>query len=76
MAKSIDQEALQTLLEAQAVREARANRLEAGWCLSVRLGMGWHSIRSRREATRTWASLTAIGKFCDSVGIKSLSVEF
>jgi len=73
--KTIDQDALQALIAASAVREVRVNRLNASWGLSVRLGMGWHPIRSRREATRSWASLTAIGRFCESVGIKSFEVE-
>lgn len=75
MAKSIDQDALQALIEAHAVREARVNRLDASWGLSVRLGMSWHQVRSRREATRSWASLTAVGRFCETVGLKTFSVE-
>ena len=75
MRKSIDQDSLQALIEAHAVREARVNRVEASWGLSVRLGMSWHPIRSRREATRTWATLTAVGRFCETVGLKVFSVE-
>lgn len=75
MTKAIDQDSLHTLLLAQAIREARANRSDTSWTLSVRLGAFWHPIRSRREPVRTWASLTAVGKFCDKVGIKTLSVE-
>lgn len=75
MRKGIEQDALQALIEAQAIREVRVNRLEASWGLSVRLGMTWHPIRSRREATRTWSSLTAIGKFCETVGLKVFTVE-
>jgi hypothetical protein len=76
MTHAIDQEALQTLLRAQAIREARANRANGSWLLSVRLGAFWHPVRSKREPVRSWASLTALGKFCDTVGIKELSVEF
>ena len=75
MRNGIEQDALQALIEAQAIREVRVNRINAVWGLSVRLGATWHPIRSRREATRTWASLTAIGKFCDGIGIKAFSVE-
>lgn len=75
MRKGIEQDALQALIEAQAIREVRVNRLEAAWGVSVRLGMTWHPIRSRREATRTWASLTAVGRFCETVGLKVFSVE-
>lgn len=75
MRTAIDQDTLQALIQAQAIREVRVNRVDAVWGLSVRLGATWHPIRSRREATRTWASLTAIGKFCDGVGIKAFGVE-
>lgn len=76
MTKAIDQDSLRTLLLAQAIREARANRSGTSWLLSVRLGAFWHPVRSKREPVRAWASLTALGKFCDTVGIKALSVEF
>ena len=76
MTKAIDQDSLRTLLLAHAIREARANRSDASWQLSVRLGASWHPVRSKREPVRTWPSLTALGKFCDTVGIKALSVEF
>lgn len=75
MRNGIEQDALTALIEAQAIREVRVNRVGAVWGLSVRLGATWHPVRSRREATRTWASLTAIGKFCDAVGIKAFGVE-
>lgn len=76
MAKRIDEDALLALLEAQAVREVRTVRQDDVWTLSVRLGASWLPIRSRREPVRTWASLTAIGKFCDRVGVTKLAVEF
>lgn len=76
MSRRIDEDALQALLEAQAVRECRATRQDSAWTLSVRLGASWHPIRSRREPIRTWLSLTALGKFCDRVGVTKLEVEF
>jgi hypothetical protein len=33
------------------------------------------AVRSRREAQRTWASLTAVGRFVETVGITEFSVE-
>jgi hypothetical protein len=32
-------------------------------------------VRSRRESLRAWASLTAVGRFADSVGLSGFSVE-
>lgn len=46
--------------------------------LAIRLGgVGscWLLIRSRREALRTRASLTAIGRFAEGIGIKRFGVE-
>jgi len=31
--------------------------------------------RSRRETLRTWASLTSVGRFAESVGLSGFSVE-
>lgn len=39
-------------------------------CAAVRV-----PVRSRREALRTWASLTAVGKFADALGLKGFTVE-
>ena len=39
-------------------------------------GRFWLPVRSRREPVRTWASLTALGRFCETVGIRNLVVEF
>lgn len=33
------------------------------------------AVRLRRETLRTWASLTAVGRFADSVVLRGLSVE-
>ena len=76
MTKAIDYNALQTLITAQAIRETRCNRLQGGYGLSVRLGLAWHPVRSKREPVHVFPTLTAVGKFCDKIGIKSLSVEW
>ena len=69
MGRRIDEDALGALIEAQAVRDVRVTRKNALWGLSVRLGATWHPVRSRREAERTWASLTAIGRFLERAGV-------
>lgn len=75
MAKAIDEDTLKALLSAQAVRDVRVQRQGDGWTLSVRLGVAWHSIRSRREPVREWASLTAVGRFLERVGVTKFDVE-
>lgn len=48
------------------------------WGLAIRLGGAgsrWLQVRSRREPLRTWASLTAVGRFAQAVGITQFSVE-
>lgn len=73
--KSIQQETLEALVSDSALRECRAVRVEGGWSLQGRLGLSWRPVRSRREAVRIWRSLTALERFCVSVGIRSLTVE-
>lgn len=75
MGRRIDEDALGALIEAQAVREVRVARKNAVWCLSVRLSGSWHPVRSRREPVRTWASLTAIGRFLERAGVTKFEVE-
>jgi len=38
-------------------------------------GARWVPVRSRRESRRTWASLTAVGRFAEGVGLSGFSVE-
>jgi hypothetical protein len=45
------------------------------WRLELRLGAKWLPVRSRREPIRYWRSLTAVGRFCEMVGITVLTVE-
>ncbi|NWB90273.1 hypothetical protein [Pseudomonas agarici] len=64
-----------TLVELGAVREFRVLRDGEVWRLELRLGSKWLPIRSRREPVRVWRSLTAVGRFCEGVGIKVITVE-
>jgi hypothetical protein len=76
--QGIQEDTLRALLEAGAVREVLVIRREAKWGLAVRLGGAgsrWLPVRSRREALRTWASLTAVGRFAESTGIRAFLVE-
>lgn len=76
----IQEEVLRALVEQHAIRECLVARIDGGpdWGLSIRLGGNgarWVPVRSRREPLRTWSSLTAVGRFADSVGMKGFSVE-
>ncbi|MNF54175.1 hypothetical protein D3C84_355980 [compost metagenome] len=75
MKKAFDKDTLEALVSASALRECRAVRVDGGWALQARLGASWRPVRSRREPIRVWASLTAVGRFCESVGIRQLLVE-
>lgn len=78
--EGIHEEVLRALVEQHAVRECLVAKIDGGpgWGLSIRLGGSgarWVPVRSRRERLRTWASLTAVGRFAENVGIKKISVE-
>lgn len=75
MRKAIDQDTLAALISTAAMRDFRAVRYEKGWSLQGRLGAAWLPVRSRREPIRTWASLTAIGRFAEAQGIRGFTVE-
>jgi len=75
MKKAIEQETLQALVETGAAREFRALRDGEAWRLELRLGVKWLPVRSRLEPIRYWRSLTAVGRFCEGLGIKVLTVE-
>ncbi|MGO2710682.1 MAG: hypothetical protein ACTIOG_05380 [Pseudomonas helleri] len=75
MRTAIERETLQVLVETGAGREFRVLREGESWRLGLRLGARWLPVRSRREPIRYWRSLTAVGRFCETVGIKVLSVE-
>ena len=77
-AKGIQEDTLRAMLEAGAVREVLVSRQDEQWGLAIRLGGAgsrWLPVRSRREALRTWASLTAVGRFAEAQGIKGFAVE-
>lgn len=68
MNNGIHEEALCALVEGGAVRDTLVSRQEEKWTLAIRLGGSgsrWLAVRSRREALRTWTSLTAVGCFAD-----------
>lgn len=77
--EGIHEEVLRALVEQHAVSECLVARINGGRLgLSIRLGGSgarWVPVRSRRESLRTWASLTAVGRFADSVGLSGFSVE-
>ncbi|MGE6375139.1 hypothetical protein [Stutzerimonas stutzeri] len=75
MRKAIDQDTLEALISTGAMREFRVVRHHGAWALQGRLGASWLPVRSRREPVRAWASLTAVGRFAEAQGIKSLIVE-
>jgi hypothetical protein len=78
MPQSIQEEALRVMLEGGAVREVLVSRHNQKWILAIRLGGAgshWLQMRSRRETLRTWASLTAVGRFAESAGIRAFRVE-
>lgn len=74
-AQPSSKETLQALVETGAAREFRVLREGETWRLGLRLGAKWLPIRSRREPVRYWRSLTAVGRFCEGMGIKVLTVE-
>lgn len=78
MRAGIQEDALRVMLEGGAVREVLVSRNNEKWTLAIRLGGAgsrWLPVRSRREALRTWASLTAVGRFAEGIGIKTFGVE-
>lgn len=78
MRAGIQEDALRVMLEGGAVREVLISRHNEKWTLAIRLGGAgsrWLPVRSRREALRTWTSLTAVGRFAEGIGIKTFGVE-
>ncbi len=68
MNNRIHEEVLRALAEGCAVRDTLVSRQDEKWTLAIRLGGSgsrWLAVRSRREALRTWTSLTAVGRFAD-----------
>lgn len=79
--EAIQSDTLKALVSQHAIRDAVVGRVagdNAQWTLSVRLGGPTSRlvpVRSRREPLRTWASLTAVGRFADAVGLRGFTVE-
>ena len=78
--EAIQEDVLRALVSQHAVRECLVAKVDGGpaWGLSIRLGGSgarWVPVRSKREKVRTWASLTAVGRFADAVGLRGFSVE-
>jgi len=79
--EAIQSDTLKALVSQLAIREAVVGRVAGNssqWTLSVRMGgptARLIPVRSRREPIRTWASLTAVGRFAETVGITGFSVE-
>ncbi|GLX91817.1 hypothetical protein Pfra02_43850 [Pseudomonas fragi] len=57
------------MLEAGAVREVLVSRQDEKWGLAIRLG----GAGSRWLPLRTWASLTAVGRFAEALGMVNQS---
>lgn len=79
--EAIQSDTLKVLVSQLAIREAVVGRVageNSQWTLSVRLGgptARLIPVRSRREPLRTWASLTALGRFAETVGLTGFTVE-
>ena len=77
--EGIQEDVLRALVEQHAIREAVVVRgVDNQWSLAVRLGSPSARlipVRSRREKLRTWASLTAVGRFADGIGLRGFTVE-
>lgn len=69
---------MRALVQENAVRECLVAKVDGGphWGLSIRLGGSgarWVPVRSKCEPVRTWASLTAVGRFADGIGLPGLA---
>lgn len=74
---ALHEDALKALIEAGSVREFVVQRGPGGegWTLWARLGSRLWALRSRREALRVFASLTALGRFAEGLGVRAFTVE-
>ncbi|EIU5460344.1 TPA: hypothetical protein ACPHWC_006278 [Pseudomonas aeruginosa] len=75
--QSIYEDALELLIGQGGAREFLARRTDDGraWTFSVRIGVRWVPVRSRREPLRTWASLVAVERFALALGVRAFLVE-
>lgn len=79
MRSGVQEDALRGMFEGGAVREVLVSRQVDKWGLAIRLGGAgsrWLPVRSRREALRPWASLSAVGRFAEAQGIQIFAVEW
>ncbi|WP_223271469.1 hypothetical protein [Pseudomonas fluorescens] len=76
--EAIQSDTPKALVSQHAIREAVVGRIagdDGKWTLSIRLGgptARLVAVCSRSEPLRTWASLTAVGRFADAVGVARL----
>jgi len=71
MRTGIHEETLRAMLEAGAVREVLVSRQDDKWGLAIR----WGGAGSRWLPVRTWASLTAVRRFTEGLGVEGFAVE-
>jgi hypothetical protein len=74
----IHEDALRYLVQQHAVREAVVGRINGGpaWGdVDSSGGPGRAPGAGALAALRTWASLTAVGKFADGIGLRGFVVE-
>lgn len=78
MSEGLHEDALHVLSASGVVREVVVNRLNQKWCVSIRLSGNSSRmlpVRSRRESVRTWASLSAVGKYLERLNLLDFRVE-
>lgn len=78
MREAIAEDALRNLVESNAVRDWRIERYGDKWSLLIQLGGSgsrWIPIRSKREPVRTWASLSSVGAYAESMGVRTITVH-
>lgn len=78
MSEGLQEDALHVLSASGAVREVVVGRSNLRWHVSIRLSGGASRmlpVRSRREPVRTWASLSAVGKYLERLNLLDFRVE-
>ncbi|WP_122423286.1 hypothetical protein [Pseudomonas viridiflava] len=77
MREAIDEAVLKALMDGRGISDFLVTRVNDGFGLSVRYTSSarWLPIRSRREPVRTWASLSAVGKYLERLGVREFRVE-
>lgn len=77
MREAIDEAVLKALMDGRGISDFVVTRVNDKFGLSVRYTAStrWLPIRSRREPVRTWASLSAVGKYLERLGVREFRVE-